>query len=511
MPSSQPILTLDNITVRNLNKTLFTNLSFTVNKGEHWALIGESSSGATDLLQTLTGKYNVTRGSISHTYYEEYLQRNPQQTLPFTHHDLLAEVMQKHNFKNLSSNSTEFYYQQRYHASDSEDAPTVAAYLSDSKPATTIPSFWTQEQVVLTFSLEKLLDKQLIKLSNGETKRLLLAAALLKNPKVLLLDYPLTGLDVETRSIFSKIIQQITKSGITVIMSASATEVPAGITHVAIMEDHKIGQAIPLAFYTPAQVTTTLIDTIKVQELQELLYTDSAAQFDTIVQMEDVSIKYGEKLVLDSINWHIQQGDQWALLGHNGAGKSTLLSLITGDNPQSYAQKIVLFDRRRGSGETIWDIKKRIGFVSPELYQYFPHQNTCLEVVESGFHDTLGLTRGSDAVNAEKAFRWMRIFGMEQEAHKLLRDVSTDVQRLCLLARAIVKNPPLLILDEPCQGMNQHQKLQFKKLLDTICTHSNTTLVYVTHYPEEIPDSVTKVLQLKEGKVVSREITELVE
>ncbi|TXK48053.1 ATP-binding cassette domain-containing protein [Pontibacter qinzhouensis] len=505
MPATTPapVLLLQNITVKHLNHTLFRNLSFRINKGEQWALVGESGSGKTSLLQTIAGKYNVVSGTVQHVYYEEYLQQYPQHGKVFTHHNLVAEVAQKHNFRNLSSNITEFYYQQRYHAADSEDAPTVANYLAGIEAPAEAESCWTVETVISTFQLEQLLDKQLIKLSNGETKRLLLAAALLRHPRLLLLDNPLTGLDVQTRAEFNQLIRQIADSGISVIMATAPTEVPEALTHVAILDKGTLVEQLPIAEYDPARVNMAPAFAPDLAALQSLLSHTAPQVFETIVKMEQVHIQYAQKLVLDNINWHIRQGERWALLGHNGAGKTTLLSLINGDNPQSYAQKLTLFDRKRGSGETIWDIRKKIGFVSPEMYQYFPNENTCLEVVESGFYDTLGLFRKSEEHHAAIALRWMQLLEIEQEAHLPLRAVSASTQRLCLLARALIKNPPLLILDEPCQGLDKHQQEQFKKLLDAICQQSNTTLIYVTHYQQEIPESVNKVLQLQNGVVVS--------
>ncbi|WP_187263255.1 ATP-binding cassette domain-containing protein [Pontibacter beigongshangensis] len=497
-----PVLLLDNITVKYLHHTLFHNLTFRINKGEHWAIVGESGSGKTSLLHTIAGKYNVVSGRVQHVYYEEYLQQYPPKGKVFTHHNLVAEVAQKHNFRNLSSNITEFYYQQRYHALDSEDAPTVAAYLAGIEAPAEAASRWTVETVSSTFQLQPLLDKQLIKLSNGETKRLLLAAALLRHPRLLLLDNPLTGLDVQTRAEFNQLIRQITDSGITVVMATSPAEVPEALTHVAILEKGKIVEQLPLADFDPARVPVTPAFAPDLEELQALLSHKKAAAYDTIVKMDQVNITYGQRPILQNINWHVRQGERWALLGHNGAGKTTLLSLINGDNPQSYAQKLILFDRKRGSGETIWDIRKKIGFVSPEMYQYFPNENTCLEVVESGCYDTLGLFRKSEAPNAAIALRWMHLLEIEQEAHQLLKDMSASTQRLCLLARALIKNPPLLILDEPCQGLDQHQQQQFKQLLDAICQQSNTTLIYVTHYQQEIPESVTQVLHLQNGQII---------
>lgn len=203
------------------------------------------------------------------------------------------------------------------------------------------------------------------------------------------------------------------------------------------------------------------------------------------------------------MNWEVKQGERWALLGHNGAGKSTLLSLVNGDNPQAYANKITLFDRKRGTGESIWDIKKKIGFVSPEFFQYFPMESSCIEVIESGFYDTLGLFRRSDTINRNVAVRWTKLLGIDSLCNKLFKDVSASNQRLCLLARALVKNPPLLIFDEPCQGLDNSQQEQFKYLVDEICKQSNVTLVYVSHYQHEIPNSITHTIALAAGKVVN--------
>jgi len=205
---------------------------------------------------------------------------------------------------------------------------------------------------------------------------------------------------------------------------------------------------------------------------------------------------------LHDVDWQVLPGERWALLGPNGAGKSTLLSLVNGDNPQAYANDIVLFNKKRGTGESIWDIKSKIGFVSPELHQYFPTDNSCLQVIESGYYDTLGLFRPSQKVKADTALSWMQALEIDKYARMLLKNIPASAQRLCLLARALIKNPALLIFDEPCQGMDEHQQLHFKNIVNTICDLSDVTLIYVTHYQQEIPDSVTKVLRLDKGMVV---------
>jgi molybdate transport system ATP-binding protein len=500
---TSPIFTIQQLTVRYLNNTLFTNLSFTVNKGENWVLIGESGSGKSALLQTIAGNFNITNGQINYNFFEDYLILNPDKKGHITHHKLIALVEPKHHFRNLS-NTTDFYYQQRYNSSDSEDAQTVEAYLSGILAVQLLVGYWDYSKVIQTLKLGHLSQKHLIKLSNGETKRLMLAAALLKNPKLLLLDNPLTGLDVQTRKEFNAIIEEITASGITLIMATSPFEVPAAITNIAILEHGAICQTLPIDEYKPEMLKPQQDDNIDADELKSLLNADAGKiSYNQIIGMNKVTIKYGSNVVLYSVNWQVKTGERWALLGPNGAGKSTLLSLINGDNPQAYANDIVLFDRRRGTGESIWDIKRKIGFVSPELHQYFATDNSCLQVIESGYYDTLGLFRQSTKEKAAIALRWMKALEIEKYARVLLKNIPASAQRLCLLARALIKNPYLLIFDEPCQGMDIHQQQHFKNLVDTICNLSNVTLIYVTHYEHEIPECVDMFLRLDKEKVVS--------
>ncbi|MGN6638940.1 MAG: ATP-binding cassette domain-containing protein [Mucilaginibacter sp.] len=497
-----PLLSIHNAVLKLGNKPVFSDLNFQVNRGENWALIGESGAGKSALLQTIAGKFHLSSGNIRYYFHEDFLQNHPQPDAHLTFHRLIAMVESRHHFRNLS-NTGDFYYQQRYNSSDSEDALTVEEYLSTIKPYNDAPVYWTFDKTLKTLHLEALRDKQLIKLSNGETKRLLIAAALLKNPVVLLLDNPLTGLDIQTRAEFNSVIKGITESGITVIMATSPFEIPHAITCVAVLKDGAIAQQMPAAEFDPKLFANNIEERIDKKELSELLNlkADQPA-FSWIVKMDKVNIKYGEKQVLKNVDWHIRQGERWALLGPNGAGKSTLLSLINADNPQAYANDIILFDRKRGTGESIWDIKSKTGFISPELYQYFPTDNSCLQVIESGYYDTMGLFRPSDLKKAAVALRWMEALEIDQYARQLLKNIPASAQRLCLMARALIKNPTLLICDEPCQGMDQHQQLHFKTIIDAICELSNVTLIYVTHYQHEIPDSVTQVLRLDKGELV---------
>jgi molybdate transport system ATP-binding protein len=494
-------LSLQHVTARYINNILLKNISLTIKKGENWALIGESGSGKSALLQTIAGRFNVTGGDVKYYFFDEFLKDHPATDNSVTHQKLIAFVEAKHHFRNLS-NTTDFYYQQRYNSSDSEDALTVDEYLNSIEHIALQNQYWDLPKVIATMHLENLLNKKIIKLSNGETKRLRIAAALMKNPALLMLDAPLTGLDVQTRAEFNIILGQIIASGITVVMATSPFEIPDGITDIAVLKDGEISRAIKRSEFDAAKFIQSTNDASDRSKLQALLGSDTLkTPYQFIVKMNRVNIRYGDKVILENIDWQITPGERWALLGPNGAGKSTLLSLINGDNPQAYANDIILFDKKRGTGESIWDIKKKIGFVSPELHQYFPTENSCLQVIESGYYDTLGLFRPSQKAKADTALSWMQALEIDKYARNLLKNVPASVQRLCLLARALIKNPDLLIFDEPCQGMDTHQQQRFKDIVNTICDMSNVTLIYVTHYQQEIPDSVTKVLRLEKGKV----------
>lgn len=483
------ILAFNNITVRSLNQIIFRDLNFKICENENWALIGESGSGKSALLETIAGRLAVSNGYIDHTYFDR-----SGNTGLVNWHKRVSFVSSRHNFRNLS-NTIEFYYQQRYNSFDSDDAPTVGSYLAGLNLVES-SSYWTLDRVVTRLNLKDMLDEEIIKLSNGETKRLLLAAALLKNPILLLLDNPLTGLDVERRADFNDLIAEINQSGIRIIMATSPLEVPDAITHVAVLGEGRVqsaGKRTELSFDKYQADSSVEIDE---SELRELIGRKPFEAFEFIVRMDKVNIRYGDAVILKDVNWTIRQGERWALVGANGSGKSTLLSLINGDNPQAYANDILLFDRKRGSGESIWDIKKKIGFVSPELFQYFPSSMTCMQVVESGFYDTLGLFRPSNIKLAEIARRWMRLIGVNVSESQLFRNVSASNQRLCLLARAMVKNPSLFIFDEPCQGLDAQQQAHFKQVINMICKNSKASLIYVSHYHDELPEVIERTLTL---------------
>lgn len=227
--------------------------------------------------------------------------------------------------------------------------------------------------------------------------------------------------------------------------------------------------------------------------------TSSASGFENAVVMKDVSIRYFQRIILKDIQWTIKKGEKWALLGPNGSGKSTLLSLIYADNPQGYANNITLFDRKRGSGESIWDIKKEIGYVSPEMHLFYLKNVPAIDIVGSGFFDTIGLYRKCNTAQIKICEDWMKIFRIHHLKDTSFLKLSSGEQRLALLARAFVKNPSLIILDEPLHGLDKSNKEYVRRIIEDFCNHPDKTLIYVTHYPEEIPSLVTSYFNLKKN------------
>ena len=482
------ILKAENVSVKISNRTVLDRISFTIEKGNQYAITGASGSGKTVLLRAIAGRqfYTGTIG-ISDGYKKVVL------------------IEQQHRFKNLSNTNT-FYYQQRFNSSDAEDAATVAEDLQRSMRAVQNSEADAKEiqSVVEALHLQELLQARLIQLSNGENKRLQIAKALLQQPAVLLLDNPFTGLDAEARETLPRLLQTIIGKGIHIVLVTTEIQLPSFVTHLISLQpggSASVQEAAAFRKQAPqaAPVKTFMPDE---QLMERLLGQQKGPAYEFIVRMKEVHVQYNKRIILDHINWEIRSGEKWSLSGPNGAGKSTLLSLINADNPQAYANDIYLFNRKRGTGETIWQIKKKTGYVSPELHLYFDQSISCFEVVASGLFDTIGLFRMLQEADEKQVTGWMELLKVAHLRSKLLSQLPLSAQRLVLLARALVKNPPLLILDEPCQGLDDEQVQYFRSIIDEICMRNNKTLIYVSHYPHEIPSCVNQFIRLENGRRV---------
>ena len=459
-------------------------------------MLGPNGSGKSALMKVLAGELPAVAGEISYHFLKHGEAA----------HDAIAYVAFEAQREVLGHES---YYQDRWNAGLAEAAPTVSDILSErgirhANPfVVDIPilhknvkyrdgGFSTRrERIVREFGLKPLLNERLIELSNGERRKVSIAQALLKNPALLILDNPFEGLDVKFRATLKKNLETLMRGDARVIIVGTGREeMPSGITHVLrIGEDHMVSVGLRDDMLSGSGSTG------KVSPGKKKPAPKKSSKI--LVVMKNVNVSYNKIPVLRKLSWTVREGEKWALFGPNGAGKTTLLSLILGDNPQAYANDITLFGKRRGTGESIWEIKRKIGWVSPELQLYYPAEATCLDVVCSGFFDTVGLYRAPSPRQEKVARSWLKKFGLAERAETLFQDISEGEERLVLLARALVKDPALIVLDEPCQGLDATNRDRVLAAVDSVAAHPRRAMIYVTHRTDELPSSITHTLKLE--------------
>jgi molybdate transport system ATP-binding protein len=476
---STALVHIAQLNLRYQQKLVLKDLNWTILPAENWLLRGTSGSGKTSLAKAIAGLLPY-QGKIEYNFSKEI---DSGTTVQY--------VANWYQFKDLEGQSN-FYYQQRYNKQATETTATVTAELAQygSKHQLDFPE---AIRIAKALGFSELLDSRLIQLSSGEHKKLQLIRALWLRSQLLILDQPYNGLDKLSRQNLNQLLEELASGGTQIILISNDQEVPACINRYAAINDGKLYQSVSddLHFTASEQLLASLPGF-----LQEA--PTSAAE--SIISMTDVNISYDDKKVLNNINWEVKPGEKWLLQGHNGSGKSTLLSLITGDHPQAYANNFYLFGNKRGSGESIWDIKKRIGLISPELHWYFDPGATVKQSVISGFYDSSGLYCEPSYSKKTQAAELIAYFGLQEFENMLMNQLPLGKQRLALLARTVIKNPELLILDEPCQGLDVEQTLYFNKLVDELC-RNGTTLIYVGHFESQLPACIEKRILLENGEV----------
>lgn len=354
-------------------------------------------------------------------------------------------------------------------------------------------------EVIKAFNLGALLDRPVRLLSGGEGRKILIAKALCDEPDLLVLDAPFDALDIDSRKNLLEIISYIHEHyEVPIVLIVNRPdEIPNNLTMMGIIQNLAIVKLDKREVIEKDEDAKALLFCA---HLPDITLPQTPAKFrllpikqGPLVELKNINITYDRPIFKD-FNFTVNPKEHWQISGPNGAGKSTLLSLITGDNPLVYANDVTVFGFKRGSGESIWDIKKHFGVVSGALHLDYRVSAPLINVVLSGFYDSIGLYNrpGDEEIKCAKA--WLKLIGLEHKEQMSFKQLSFGQQRILLIVRALVKNPPLLILDEPLQGLDSYARAMVRSFISYFMRHGNTSILFVSHHVEDAPEGITNKL-----------------
>ena len=465
-------------------KTLQLN-TFVLNAGDSWAFVGSNGSGKSALARALAGELPLLKGErqchftrITRLSFEQ-LQK------------LVSDEWQRNNTDLLSPGEDD---------TGRTTAEIIQAEVNDPARCSTLAQ---------QFGITSLLDRRFKYLSTGETRKALLCQALMSEPELLILDEPFDGLDVASRQQLADLLASLHQTGYTLVLVLNRfDEIPDFVQFAGVLADCTLTESSEKADLLQQALIAQLahseqLDGITLPEPDEPSVSLALPTDDARIVLKDGVVSYNDRPILHGLSWQVTPGEHWQIVGPNGAGKSTLLSLITGDHPQGYSNDLTLFGRRRGSGETIWDIKKHIGYVSSSLHLDYRVSTTVRNVILSGFFDSIGIYQAVSDRQHKLAQRWLDILGMDKRtADAPFHSLSWGQQRLALIVRALVKHPTLLILDEPLQGLDPLNRQLIRRFVDILISEGETQLLFVSHHAEDAPTCITHRLEfIPEGDI----------
>ncbi|EQA1622319.1 molybdate ABC transporter ATP-binding protein ModF [Enterobacter asburiae] len=455
-----------------------TIADLTIRAGESWAFVGTNGSGKSALARALAGEIPFLKGEYQGDFTRltrlsfEQLQK------------LVSEEWQRNNTDLLSPG-------------EEDTGRTTAEIIQDEvkDPARC-------QRLAERFGITALLNRRFKYLSTGETRKTLLCQALMSEPDLLILDEPFDGLDVQSRAQLASLLESLNQQGYTLVLVLNRfDEIPDFIQHAGVLADCNLTEAGEKTALLKQALIAQLahseqLDGITLPEPDAPSARHALDPHQPRIVLREGIVSYDDRPILNRLSWTVNPGEHWQIVGPNGAGKSTLLSLITGDHPQGYSNDLTLFGRRRGSGETIWDIKKHIGYVSSSLHLDYRVITTVRNVILSGYFDSIGIYQAVSDKQHKLAQQWLDILGMDNRvADAPFHSLSWGQQRLALIVRALVKHPTLLILDEPLQGLDPLNRQLIRRFVDVLISEGETQLLFVSHHAEDAPSCITHRLE----------------
>lgn len=443
---------------------------------EHWAVIGGNGAGKTTMAQLLRDQMRPQRGTIVLPP-----DIDPERDIVYVSFAMQRALIEHDNRFDDSETCDEGV----------DIGTTVRRAILQGRAEDD-----RFRELIRSFAIEHILNRGIRYISTGEGRKTLLARALYAAPKMLILDNPLEGLDRTMQAELSALIEQLLAGNTPLLLLLPTGAIlPRGITHVLELERGEVISSGTRAQYE-AVAHGEVIKQDNTPLPAPLQRATPIALEAAPIEMNGVSVSYNDEPILTDIHWRFERGQHCCISGRNGAGKSTLLSLITGDNHKGYGQPLFLFGRKRGSGESVWELKANCGIVNTPLQLNHLNRQRVLEVVASGLYDTIGLYQNCTGREKELTLNWIHAVGLDALAEHRFDQLSFGEQRLALLARAMVKSPQLLILDEPCIGLDGAHKQQLIALVNRIAAQGHTQILYVSHVAEELPACINQWLQL---------------
>lgn len=486
--SDAPLVALEHCSLILDEQRILDDVSFELRAGERWALVGPNGSGKTFLLKMLSGDVWPTPVGPERRVYRLHGRASAQ---PAGNKEAIAYIGPERQDKYL-----------RYNWNFTVAQIVTTGLFHEERPLTT-PSAAQRKRIeglLRRFGLWRLRQRRLLTLSYGQRRLVLVARAFAAQARVLLLDEVFNGLDSQVRKQLKRVLekrQRGVEPSAWILTTHRTHELPAAITHVARLNGGRLVYAGPIDEAKPRTPRSRRIEVPVHKPARTRTHTAKP-----LVVVRNANVYRDYRPVLKNVNWTIEQHQHWAVLGANGSGKSTLLSLIYGDLQPAYGGTVERLRFKPGTHIEHW--KQRVGWVSPELQAEQYLVGSVAELVISGRYSSVALNDAPTPTDRRTAARWLKFFGLQDYAQRKPRQVSYGQLRLALIARAMVNGPELLLLDEPCTGLDAHVRAQILRLLERLA-RAGTQIVLAVHDREDIVPAIGHVLRIKKGGAVEVE------
>jgi molybdate transport system ATP-binding protein len=479
----KPLISLTDIRCNLGRGHRFEGLSWQLGRGEQWAIVGPNGAGKTALSNLLGSRLAIASGQ---RHYAPGF--DPARDIAYVSFELQKQLCDRDQRLDISE----------FSAAAFDPGTTARQAILQGRPA---PD--DMQQQCRRYRLEALLETGIRYLSSGEMRKVLLLRGLLPQPQLLILDDPLEGLDRVARPELARMLEDAMDAGQQVLLlTRHKRNLPRAISHILLLDNlRKVASGPRTGIMATRQWADlfpplpALPDTLPPPAAGHAVYQPDPA-LDPIAGHQ-LTATYQGKTVLQGVDLVLRRGEHLAIRGPNGCGKTTLLNLICGENHKAYGQQLRLYGRLRGSGETLWQVKALFGVVSNQFQAGYVRGWNAMQVVVSGFYHSVGLYRDAGASERRAALAWLQALHLDDRATQAFSTLSYGQQRLVLVARAMVTHPPILVLDEPCTGLDDYNRVCVLRLLDFIAANSSTQILYVSHLAAEIPSCVNRVLEFR--------------